>query len=233
MKKIGIIIFAAALAVGLIFTNIFSFGRATDRLFNFSVNFGGVKGSGNVTTERRDISDFNAVDVGGVFQVEIVAQNDFAVEVESDDNLVPLITTEVDGDTLKIGTEQRISPSGPIRIRISAPDIQNLEVSGAANVTLNGIDNEALSIDSSGASKIKVSGETTKLTVDVSGATKVDAEALRASDADIDSSGASHVNVNASGEITADASGASKVTYTGSPTSVQKKTSGGASVTQK
>ena len=233
MKKIGIIIFIVALAVGLIFANIFSFGRATDRLFNLSVNFCGVKGSGNITTESRDVTDFNAVDVGGVFQVEVTAQKDFAVEVEADDNLLPYITTEVDGNVLKIQTDRRITATGPIHVRISAPDIENLDVSGAANVTLNGVDNDSLSVDSSGASKVQLNGETQKLTVEVSGATKVDAEALKAGDADIDSSGASHVNVNASGEINADASGASKVVYTGSPVSVQKKTSGGASVTRK
>ena len=118
MKKVGLIIFAIALVVGLIVTNIFSFGRATNGLFNFSVHFGGVKGSGNVTTESREISGFNAVDVGGVFQVDITAKKDFAVEIEADDNIIGLITTEVDGNVLKIGTERKISPTSLIRVHV-------------------------------------------------------------------------------------------------------------------
>jgi hypothetical protein len=138
-----------------------------------------------------------------------------------------------DGDVLKISAEGKLSPSSPIRVHVYAPDIENLEVSGAANVVLNDIDNQALSIDSSGASKIKLAGDTAKLTIDVSGATKVEAEDLNTADADVDASGASHISVNVSGSLRADASGASRVVYSGKPESIEKKTSGGGSVTPK
>ena len=146
---------------------------------------------------------------------------------------MPLIKTDVDGGTLRIETTRRISPSGPIRVLISAPDINDLQVSGVANVTLNDIKNAGLSIDSSGASKIAITGETAKLTVDVSGATKIDAENLKAENASVDASGACKVNVNVSGELRADASGASKIIYTGTPTNLVSKKSGAGSVSQK
>lgn len=233
MKKIGIIIFAAALVIGLVVSNMFSFGRASGNLFNFSMNLGSVHGSGNVTSEKRNLTGFKAVDVGGVFQVEITAQKEFSVEVLGDDNLLPLIKTEVDDSTLRIDTERRISPTSPVRVRISAPDIENLQVSGVANVTMNDVKNSALAVDSSGASKIAITGETSKLTIDVSGASKIDAENLKAIDASVDSSGASKINVNVSGELRTDLSGASKVTYTGTPTNVVTKKSGASSVSQK
>ncbi len=233
MKKVGIIIFAVALVIGLVVSNIFSFGRVTDRLFNFSINFSGENGSGKIVTEKRDLKGFKAVDVGSVFQVEITSQKDFSIEVEADDNLLPLIKTEVDDGVLEIESDGRLSPTSPIRIRISAPDIDNLDVSGAANVTLNGIRNSSLCVDSSGASKVKIAGETTKFTAEASGASKIDAEDLKAVDASIDGSGASHVDVSVSGELAADLSGASNVVYSGSPTAVHKKTSGAGSVSQK
>src|SRR5438105_3436193 len=86
MKKVGIIIFAGALVLGLVFSNLFTFGKAKEGLFNFSF-FNGVRGSGNTITEKRNLTGFRAVDVGGIFKVEITAQKDFAVEVEADDNL--------------------------------------------------------------------------------------------------------------------------------------------------
>src|SRR5205085_3408273 len=95
MKKIGIIIFATALIIGLVVSDIFSFGHAAHGLFNFSVGFGGEKGSGKIVTEKRNVSGFKGVDVGGDFQVEITAGKEFAVEIETDDNLLPLIETEV------------------------------------------------------------------------------------------------------------------------------------------
>lgn len=241
MKKTGIIIFAAAVVVGVfgsliaggLVGSVLGMGAKSGSFCDlFSFKLGGTKGSGNIVNEHRDADDFHGVDVGGVFQVEIV-RGDFAVEVTADDNLIPLISTEVDDGILKIETEGRLKPSSPMRLRISAPNIDSLNASGACNVDLSGVSNAALSIDVSGASKVKVTGETSKLTVDVSGASKIDAEALKAQEANIDASGTSHVDVNVSSQLTADASGASKVVYSGDPGIVHKDLGGGASVSPK
>ncbi len=232
MKKFGLIIFILALTLGLIFANIFSFGKMTTKFFNFSINEG-VSGSGNVTTEKRDVTDFQEIEVGGVFEVEVTAQKDFSVEIEADDNLLPLIKTEVSGGVLRLETEKGISTKNPIRVRISAPNIENLDISGASKVSLANLKNENLQIDSSGASKIIVAGETENLTVDVSGASKIDAENLKSENASIDASGASKVSVFVANELKSDASGASSIIYSGSPKNLIKKTSGVSSIKEK
>ena len=233
MKKLGFIIFLVALAIGLVISNFFSFGASTSRLLNINVDLGSVTGSGEMASSVRDLSDFEAVDVGGVFQVEIISQKNYAVEVEADDNLLPFISTEVVNGTLKIETEKKLKTSNPIRIRIYAPEINNLDVSGAANVSIKDLDNSTFTIDSSGASKIKVAGVSSKFNADVSGATQIDAAALTVKDASIDASGASHVSLNVTEELNAEASGASSVVYSGSPTTVQKDVSGAGSVSPK
>ncbi len=108
MKKIGVLIFLAAAILGVIINGFFSFGQVGQKFFNISFNKK-VKGSGNVVTESRDISDFKGVDVSGVFQVEITAQKDFSVEIEADDNLMPLIKTEVRNGVLHLETEGSLS----------------------------------------------------------------------------------------------------------------------------
>lgn len=233
MKKFGVLIFAAALILGLVVSSIFSFGRISDKFFNFSFNFKGTKGSGKTASEMRGHNGFKGVDVGGVIQVEITAQKDFEVEVEADDNLLQYIKTEVRGGTLHIETERKLSTSNPIRVRIFAPDINELDISGAAKVTVNDLKNSSISVDSSGASKISLAGETAKLTIDVSGATKVDAENLKAENAAVEASGASHIGVNVTGRLSADASGASKIVYSGTPANLEKKSSGASSVSAK
>lgn len=226
MKKIGVLIFAAALVGGVVVANLFSFGHYGGRFMKFSMDFGGVRGSGNVTKETRALSGFKSIETGGVFQIEVVAQKDFSVEVEADDNILPLINTEVNDGVLRISSERHIKSTGPIRVRISAPDIEKLDISGAASATLSNVKNSSLDIQSSGASKINVSGETAKLTIDVSGATKINADELKAEDAVIESSGASYISVNVSGDLRSDVSGASKVYYSGSPKNVITKKSG-------
>lgn len=230
MKKVGFLIFLAALVVGFIAASGSSFGRLCERPFNFSFNFTGERGSGNVAAETRDLRDFKTVDVSGVFQVEATAQKDYAVTVEADDNLLPMIQTRVEGGVLKIDSDGRLSPKNPMKIIISAPDIEGLDASGAANIVLNSLKNEEFRIESSGAAKVNASGVTNKLVVDVSGATKIDAAGLTATSANVESSGASQVSVNVTDTLRTDASGASKIIYSGSPRELVTKKSGAASV---
>ncbi|MEK7855263.1 MAG: DUF2807 domain-containing protein, partial [Acidobacteriota bacterium] len=96
MKKFGILIFITAIILGIFVTSFFSIGQAAKPFFNLSFNKK-TKGSGKVATDVRDLRDFKGIDVSGVFQVEITSQKDFGVEVEADDNLLPLIKTEVRG----------------------------------------------------------------------------------------------------------------------------------------
>src|SRR5688500_11791085 len=233
MKKIGIIVFIVALAIGVTIASVFSFGKAAGNLFSFKIGFGGVKGSGNVQTDKRTVDNFKAVEVGGVFIVEITAQRDFSVEVEADDNLLPLIKTESDGETLKIETEKRFSTRSPIKLRISVPDVENLHISGASKVSVMNLNNDSFSVDSSGASKITIEGATKTFTVDMSGASKLDAENFKSENVSVDASGASCATVSVSSDLKVDLSGASKVVYYGSPSNLEKRTSGASSVTGK
>lgn len=197
----------------------------------FSVRLWRRQRIGQCRHAKRDVTDFKAVQVGGAFDVEIVAQKEFAVEVEGDDNLLELIKTDVSGETLEIRSEKRFSTNGRLKIRISAPDIDKVDLSGASTVNLVGLNNDSLRIESSGASKIKVNGVTKDLVVDMSGASKLDAADLKSVNANVDASGACHIIVAVSGDLKADLSGASKVTYSGNPKNVERKVSGASSVT--
>jgi hypothetical protein len=233
MKKVGIIFFAAALILGVVLANIVSFGRIGSSIFHISTNFGGVSGSGNIVTDKRDLAGFKAIDVGGIFKLEVTAQQDYSVEVIADDNLQPIIKTELDGDVLRISADKHIKSHEPIVIRISAPDIENVEASGASNVDISNLKNAEFTVNTSGASKVAVQGETELLNIDVSGASKINAEGLKAENARVDASGASNVSVFALDELRADASGASRIVYIGTPKNVTNKTSGASSVMQK
>lgn len=232
MKKIGILIFAAAIILGVLASSIFSFGRIDQNIFSFSIRKK-TKGSGNVVTQARNVRDFKGVDVSGVFQVEIIAQKDFAVEVEADDNLLPYIKTEVRDGVLHIETERRISSRSSMKVRVSAPNIESLDASGVAKVDLSGVKNSELRVNTSGASKVSLGGETGKVAIEVSGASSINADGLRAEAATVNASGASRVSVFATAELRSDASGASKITYSGNPKKVETSSSGVGSVSER
>lgn len=232
MKKIGILIFAAAVVLGVCVASIFSFGRVEQKFFSFSFNKK-VRGSGRVATETRNVTDFKGVEVSGIFEVEITAQKDFAVEVEADDNLIPLIRTEVRDGVLRIETAERLSTENGLKVRISAPDINDIDASGVSKIDLANLNNREISVHTSGASKIRLSGETAKVSIKVSGASSINAENLKAEAATVNASGASHVSVFATGVLRSDASGASKIVYSGSPGKIEKSSSGAGSIREK
>lgn len=231
MKKLKVIIFILALVIGLTFVKVFGFSPSFS-LPTFRI-FSSIKGSGIVKTEKREISGFKKVDISRAINVEIIAQKDFNVEVEADENLLEYIKTEVSGDTLKIYSVKRIKPTTKTRVIIAMPELTGAEISGASKLFASNIKTDSFNLDTKGASKIELSGEVNKLNIDSKGASKIEAENLKSANANLDLSGASKVTINATEEIRIDASGASKINYVGEPKNVIKNISGASKVSPK
>lgn len=225
MKKLGLTVFIFALAIGLAFSTGCTFGNLA--------KISGVQGSGTSKTETRNVSDFKKVDVGGAMNVEIVVQRNFSVTVEADDNLLTNIKTETSGDTLKIYSEDSISPKTRINVKISMPEVEGLSVSGASSGSVTGVNSDSLKLKASGASKISLEGTAKELSADASGASTIDAENLKVQDADVEASGASKAVVSATNDLKVDASGASKISYVGEPKNIKQNSSGASTITKK
>lgn len=225
MKKSGLFVFAATLAVGFIFAGGCGFGGFK--------NYKGVQGSGIAKSEARNVSGFSKIDAGGAVNLDIEVQKDFGVSVEADDNLLEHIKTEVDGDTLKIFTDGSISTKNKISVKISMPEIKDLDVSGASTAIVSNVATDKLDLNASGASKIKIQGQAKNLSSDASGASGIDAENLTVENADIKASGASTSTISTSNELKADASGASNIYYTGEPKNIKQNSSGASSIKKK
>lgn len=230
MKKFGWIAFIGAVVIGVAAANLVPFGKISvkDVVHSFDNS---VKGSGNVVSEAREVSDFSAVEVGGVFRVEITAGKDLSVNVEADENLLPYIKTDVSGGTLEITADAKLSSSDPILVRITAPEITELRASGASSVSILDIKNSSINVDLSGVSELTAAGETEQLHAELSGSSVLKARSLRSETADVDTSGASRAYVSVSQSLTAEASGASSVVYEGNPANVEKDVSRAASIT--
>jgi len=225
MKKIGLIVFIFALSIGLAFTTNCSFG-------GFS-SLSGVQGSGTSKSETRNVRGFTKIDAGGAVNVEIAVQKNFSVVVEADDNLLANIKTEVSGDTLKIYSEDRISPKTRVNVLISMPEMEGLDVSGASSGNVANVNADSLELKASGASEIKMDGTAKELNADASGASTINAESLKVENADVEASGASKAIVSATNDLKVDASGASKILYVGEPKNIKQNSSGASSVTKK
>ncbi len=226
MKKIGLLIFAFALIIGVVASFSTSFGR-------FSFFTPRIVGSGILKTEVRNISDFKTVETSGAINVEIIAAKEFSVEVDADDNLLEYVKTEIDGTTLNIYTEKWLTTNTKMNVRISMPELLNAKVSGVSTMTIDNLKNDNFSLKASGASKIKISGETNTFDFKLSGASVLDAENLLTEFADAKVSGASNAVLNVSESLEAKASGASEITYIGEVKNLKKHSSGSSSIKQR
>ena len=189
-----------------------------------------IKGSGNLKTEKRDVPAFSVVKSGGAAEVEIAVGGAQSLEIETDDNLLELTKTYVKGDTLFIEREGNIRTKTPLRIRISVPTLDGLDLSGASKGNVTNIKTDKFDLELSGASRLTISGEADSLDADLSGASSLEAGELRTAYTTIEASGTSRANVFATDILTAEASGASRVAYAGNPQSIVKDVSGASSV---
>jgi hypothetical protein len=177
-----------------------------------------VAGSGVRQAQKRDVPSFTSISTEGAFDVEVVCQKPQSVEVVGDDNILPLITTEVSDNVLRISNLRGYSTHDSIRVKITVPDLDGLSASGAGKIDISGVKNDKFEVDMIGAPSVKVSGDTKVVDIDTSGAGKIDAHKLRASRAVVDSKGVSRVEVYATEELNVTVSGPSHVIYEGNPT---------------
>jgi len=192
----------------------------------------GVRGSGVRKTEQRDLPVFSAIETSGAFDVDVNCQKPASVEIEADDNILPLVQTDVRGGVLYVSTTKSYSSSGGIKLRITVPDLASVKSTGAGKFNISGVKNDKFEIRSTGAATVVASGQSKSVKISSTGAGKIDAHELRASDADVSVTGAAAVDVYATDELDVNVSGAGRVTYSGNP-KVNKKVSGAGQVIKK
>jgi hypothetical protein len=194
--------------------------------------FHGVRGSGVRKTEKRDLPAFTSIETSGAFEVKVDCQKPASFEVETDDNLLPIVQTEVRDGVLRVTTTKSYRSNGGIVLRITVPDLARLKSTGAGKFDISNLKNDQFEIQSTGAATVVASGQSKSLTISSTGAGKIDAHDLRASDATVKVTGAAGVDVYATDELDVTVSGAGRVTYSGDP-KVSKKVTGAGQVVKK
>lgn len=209
----------------------------------------GERGSGNVITETRDVSGFSAIDLAGQGRVEITFGDTESLVIEAEDNLMPLLTSDVSGGTLELGTTENINPTEDIVYSVTvvsldglfvsgsgeilAPDVEGdsleLDVSGSGELLLSDLDIDAVAAEIGGSGSIELSGVASQLDASISGSGTLDAEALSVDRADVSISGSGDAVVDVSDELVADISGSGSIEYLGNPI-VDSNVSGSGSI---
>ncbi|MBW3590648.1 MAG: DUF2807 domain-containing protein [Actinobacteria bacterium] len=197
-----------------------------------TVEGGTVIGSGVVATEEREVEDFDAVVVTGIGELRIEFTGEESLSIEAEDNILPLLTSEVSGNELVLGPRSGvgISTHEPIIYRLTVADLSAISVSGSVNVDARGIVGDALTVSSGGSSDIRITGRVDRLSLDKSGSGTFSARRLESAHARVEVSGSGDVVVNAADTLDVSASGSSDVRYVGNPRVNRVDVSGSGSV---
>lgn len=185
-----------------------------------------------VKTETRPASGFLGVKVANNIALELTVGADFNVSVEGNENLLKMLTTEVEDGHLIIALSEKYSRSTKVSVKVSMPELKELEVSGGSTAVVTGAKGEKVRLQANGATNIKISGEVKELDAHAYGASVIDAEALKVVTATVEALGSTRVTVSPSTLLKARTVGIANVTYTGDP-KVEKNSSNTSSVKKK
>src|SRR5688572_16068403 len=91
----------------------------------------GVQGSGVRKTEKRDLPPFKSIETNGAFNVRVSCQQAASFEIEGDDNLLPLVKTEVRNGVLRIFNDGSYTATQAIIVRMTLPQLDAISSTGA------------------------------------------------------------------------------------------------------
>ncbi|MFD0860916.1 head GIN domain-containing protein [Sungkyunkwania multivorans] len=218
----------------------------------FDINWGeGKRGSGNVVSETREITeDFTGIKATEGIDVYVTQAEKFSIEVEADDNIIELISTDIKDGMLKVHTEERIGRAKSKKVYVSLPTIDRLYSNSGADLyaqeTIKAdkleldassgadlkviIEANEVTCDASSGADIKVAGTANVLIADASSGADIKAEDLIVKTCMADASSGADIALHVTESLKADASSGADIRYRGNPENVTKNKSASGSV---
>jgi hypothetical protein len=194
-------------------------------LLSAGCDWRGVRGNRNIKTEQRPVTSFNRIEAGGFYDIQW-QPGPPSLSITTDENLLSHIETSIIGTALKIETHGQIAPTHGIKVIITSESLGGAELSGALRLSANQLSGDRFALDTSGATKVTLSGQASRLLASLTGASRLNAETLQAQDVEVSVTGAGRADVMATNSLKAAITGAGRVSYGGNPKSIEKKITG-------
>ena len=196
-----------------------------------------IPGSGTSVTLDLPLADFSGIDASCVYDVQAVRADAFAVTIEVDDNLAEFLDVRVEDGNLILDVQSGAFEFTQLRASVSLPQLDDFDVSGAADLTLSGfVSDQPLVAQTSadataagdivagnttvlaaGNSRVTLAGSGNDLQLEASGSAIVDLRDYPVQDVAADVDGASQSIVPVEGRLDAVASGAARLRFLGDP----------------
>jgi hypothetical protein len=214
---------AALIVIGALLLAALIIALSTGKL-----TFNGSGGSGSAAaTQSRALPPFTGVDLAGANNVDIHVGAPQSVVVHTDADLLDRVTTRVRSGRLVIATSPgRFAATTPTYVTVSVPSLDRLELAGAGNISVSGIEAQRLTVALPGSGNIHAAGKAARLDVTIAGSGTAELAGLTARDATADLSGSGTIMVTATRSLTASLSGDGTILYGGNPSRLIRKVTG-------
>lgn len=197
----------------------------------------GIKGSGKVVRNERQVEAFGAVSVSAGLEVILIQDSVVKVVVEADDNLQENIKTEVSHGELKIYPKKRISNCEAKRVYVTFKTIHSVEASSGADVASNTelkipslqlsassganarliLAVNKINTDASSGANIKLTGTAEIFEVEGSSGANIKATELKSKSCNAGASSGANLKLFVSEKINAQASSGGNIKVEGNP----------------
>ena len=209
-----------------------------------------VIGSGKSITEEREIAGVDSVVLSFVGDLRITQGDEEKLVITADDNVMPLITTEVKDGVLTIGSRSTagLQATSKLQYDLTVRDLKSIRLTGAGNAEIDGLETgdlelaitgagnlSAQNVDAgrvdvtlSGLGSVSTSGQAARQAVQLTGSGSYSAGDLQTGSADVRISGLGSATVWVVESLDATISGAGNIEYYGDPQVTQQVTGLGA-----
>lgn len=128
-----------------------------------------VVGSGKVVSETRKLAEFDEIELRIAGDVHVTIGKPTPLEIKGDDNILPLIKTEVTDRRLVISADRSFRTKQAPNLKVTVANLTAAEIDGSGDLHIQGFDNQALSLAINGSGDMNVTGKTGRLTVNIAG----------------------------------------------------------------
>lgn len=205
-------------------------------------------GDNDIIEEKRQISSYENIEISGSYRIVFTNEKEGEITIKAPEKTLPLIKTEVQNHTLKIGMEDekhKINPKTTIYIpthsRIKTiiakgaltitdendlifSDLQ-LDLRGSGTMKLQ-LKANSLQLNISGAGVVTLSGETKDFSANINGAGNLKAQDFSSEKAVIHIKGAGKATAHVTRSVEATIAGTGKINISGNPPEQKKNIKG-------
>ena len=179
-------------------------------------------GGGPSVTETRDVAAFDRLEISDSVDVEVTPGDSRKVLVTAGRDVIDQVHTGSRAGVLHVDIVDRGiviggDPFSDVRVKVSAGALAGIRVDGSGDVTLTGLNRDALELEIQGAGDIKASGSVGNLTATVDGAGDANLSGLVARIARVTVDGAGDAQLNVTDTLDVSVHGAGDVSYRGDP----------------